>query len=181
MIFSGRAQGKNMSVTPDIPLASVFRQCRTDSFPLSVQTFSRGETIFFPGAPAEHVYFLLKGAVKLSRVYEAGEEITVALLRSNSVFGVLSLLTGQRSDRFYHAVAFTSVELLCAPIEQVERSLKNNPELSIFLLRGLSERILADRDDDRDVSTPRHGRSLAKLPANSVPRLRDSPRARNYS
>ena len=54
--------------------------------------------------------------VRLSRVYESGEEITVALLRENSLFGVLSLLTGQRSDRFYHAIAFTRVEMVTAPM-----------------------------------------------------------------
>jgi global nitrogen regulator NtcA len=84
----------------------------------------------------------MKGAVKLSRVYEAGEEITVALLRENSVFGVLSLITGQKSDRFYHAVAFTPVELLSAPIEHFQRSLMENPELSRLMLQGLSSRIL---------------------------------------
>ncbi|WP_445974560.1 global nitrogen regulator NtcA [Plectonema radiosum] len=114
----------------------------TGAFPPVVETFERNKTIFFPGDPAERVYFLLKGAVKLSRVYEAGEEITVALLRENSVFGVLSLLTGNKSDRFYHAVAFTPVDLLSAPIEQVEQSLKENPELSMLMLRGLSSRIL---------------------------------------
>jgi global nitrogen regulator NtcA len=112
------------------------------AFPPMVETFERGKTIFFPGDPAERVYFLQRGAVKLSRVYEAGEEITVALLRENSVFGVLSLITGQRSDRFYHAVAFTPVELLSVPIEQMEKSLKGNPDLSMVLLRGLSSRIL---------------------------------------
>lgn len=132
----------NMTVTQDKPLATVFRQMGGGSFPPVVETFERGKTIFFPGDPAERVYFLLKGAVKLSRVYEAGEEITVALLRENSVFGVLSLLTGNRSDRFYHAVAFTSVELLSAPIEQVEQALKENPDLSWLMLRGLSSRIL---------------------------------------
>lgn len=115
-----------MVVMQDRPLAAVFRQIGAGSFPPVVEVFERGKTIFFPGDPAERVYFLLKGAVKLSRVYEAGEEITVALLRENSVFGVLSLLTGQRSDRFYHAVAFTPVELLSAPIEQVEQSLKDS-------------------------------------------------------
>jgi global nitrogen regulator NtcA len=80
--------------------------------------------------------------VKLSRVYQGGEEITVALLRENSVFGVLSLITGHRSDRFYHAVAFTSVELLSVPIDQVEKALKDDPELSVFMLQGLSSRIL---------------------------------------
>ena len=47
---------------------------------------------YFPGDPAERVYLIRRGAVRLSRVYESGEEITVALLRENSLFGVLSLL-----------------------------------------------------------------------------------------
>ncbi len=132
----------NLSLTQTQPLASVFRKINKSSFPPIVENFERGKTIFFPGDPAERVFFLVKGAVKLSRVYEAGEEITVALLRENSVFGVLSLITGQKSDRFYHAVAFTPVELLSSPIEHVERALIENPELSMLMLRGLSSRIL---------------------------------------
>lgn len=129
-------------MTYDRPLAAVFRQISGGAFPPIVESFERGKTIFFPGDPAERVYVLIKGAVRLSRLYEAGEEITVALLRENSVFGVLSLITGHRSDRFYHAVAFTPVELLSLPIEQVEKALKEDPELSIVMLRGLSSRIL---------------------------------------
>ena len=123
-------------------LASVFSQIGAGMYNPVVEKYERGKTIFFPGDPAERVYFLIKGAVKLSRVYEAGEEITVALLRENSVFGVLSLITGQKSDRFYHAVAFTGVELLSAPIEQFQRSLTENPDLSRLMLQGLSSRIL---------------------------------------
>lgn len=111
-------------------------------FPSATESFERGKTIFFPGDPAEKVYFLRRGAVKLSRVYESGEEITVALLRENSVFGVLSLLTLQKSDRFYHSVAFTPVELLSVPTEQVERAMHADPELSTAMMRGLSSRIL---------------------------------------
>jgi global nitrogen regulator NtcA len=124
-------------------ISTVFRQIGLGStYMPSVISFERGKTIFFPGDPAERVYFLTKGAVKLSRVYEAGEEITVALLRENSVFGVLSLITGQKADRFYHAVAFTPVELIAVPIEQVEKALTVNPELAMLMLRGLSSRIL---------------------------------------
>ena len=140
--FPGLMNVIQLPVHQDKTLASLFRQLGGGRFPPMVENYDRGKTVFFPGDPAERVYFLLKGAVKLSRVYEAGEEITVALLRENSVFGVLSLLTGQRSDRFYHAVAFTPVELLSAPIDQVEQALKGNPELSMFMLRGLSSRIL---------------------------------------
>jgi CRP/FNR family transcriptional regulator, global nitrogen regulator len=131
-----------MLTITDQSLASMFRQIGGSVYTPSTETFERGKTIFFPGDPAERVYFLVKGAVKLSRVYEAGEEITVALLRENSVFGVLSLITGQKADRFYHAVAFTSVELLSVPIEQVEKALRENVELPMLMLRGLSSRIL---------------------------------------
>lgn len=132
----------DVSFPQEVSLATVFRQVGSNAFPPVVESFERGKTIFFPGDPAERVYFLVKGAVKLSRVYEAGEEITVALLRENSVFGVLSLITGQRSDRFYHAVAFTPVELMSAPIEHVQKALTENPELSLLMLQGLSSRIL---------------------------------------
>lgn len=137
-----RVAEKFMVMTLSNPLAAVFRQMSSGVFPPVAETFDRGKTIFFPGDPAERVYFLIKGAVKLSRVYEAGEEITVALLRENSVFGVLSLLTQHRSDRFYHAVAFTPVELLSVPIGQVEKALRDDPDLPMVLLRGLSSRIL---------------------------------------
>jgi CRP/FNR family transcriptional regulator, global nitrogen regulator len=119
-------------VHQDRPLLDVLKEITVGSFPPVVESFERGKTIFFPGDPAERFYFLVRGAVKLSRVYEAGEEITVALLRENSVFGVLSLITGNRSDRFYHAVAFTPVELLSVPIEHVEKALKENPELPMI-------------------------------------------------
>jgi len=130
-----------MVVLPEKSILEIFRSI-SSTFPPVVEPFDRGKTIFFPGDPAEKVYFLVKGAVKLSRVYEAGDEITVALLRENSVFGVLSLITGHRSDRFYHAVAFTPVSLLSVPIEQMQKALKENPDLSFVMLQGLSSRIL---------------------------------------
>jgi len=102
----------------------------------------RGKTIFFPGDPAERVYLLKRGAVRLSRVYESGDEITVALLRENSIFGVLSLLTGQRSDRFYHAVAFTRVDLISAPATSVRQAIEKDARVGLLLLQGLSSRIL---------------------------------------
>ena len=102
----------------------------------------RSKTIFFPGDPAERVYLIRRGAVRLTRVYESGEEITVALLRENSLFGVLSLLTGDRSDRFYHAVAFTRVEMISAPAGSVRNAIEADSGVGLLLLQGLSSRIL---------------------------------------
>ena len=109
---------------------------------VSTETVDRSKTIFFPGDPAERVYLIRRGAVRLSRVYETGEEITVALLRENSLFGVLSLLTGHRSDRFYHAVAFTRVELVSAPATSLRNAIEQDASVGLLLLQGLSSRVL---------------------------------------
>jgi len=108
----------------------------------NTEIVDRSKTIFFPGDPAERVYLIRRGAVRLSRVYESGEEITVALLRENSLFGVLSLLTGHRSDRFYHAVAFTRVEMMTAPAASVRKAIEEDTGVGLLLLQGLSTRIL---------------------------------------
>ena len=102
----------------------------------STELVERNKTIFFPGDPAERVYLIRRGAVRLSRVYESGEEITVALLRENSLFGVLSLLTGHRSDRFYHAVAFTRVEMVTAPAASVRAAIEADTGVGLRLLQG---------------------------------------------
>lgn len=137
-----------MIALPEQPLAEIFRQTAGSSFLPVTETFDRGKTVFFPGDPAERVYFLLKGAVKLSRVYEAGDEITVALLRENSVFGVLSLITGHRSDRFYHAVAFTPVELMSVPIEQMQKNPQGKSRVGGGDAPGVVVSDFADGDDD---------------------------------
>ena len=108
----------------------------------SLDLVERGKTIFFPGDPAERVYLLRRGAVRLSRVYETGEEITVALLRENSLFGVLSLLTGHRSDRFYHSVAFTRVEMISAPATSLRQAIEADARVGLMMLQGISSRVL---------------------------------------
>jgi len=134
----GSITGIGSGVAGAITLQEVIRSLSGST----VETVERSKTIFFPGDPAEKVYLLRRGAVRLSRVYESGEEITVALLRENSLFGVLSLLTGQRSDRFYHAIAFTRVEMVTAPATSVRRAIEQDASMGLLLLQGLSSRIL---------------------------------------
>jgi len=134
----GKLNLPNGSVAPNRTLLDVIRELDGSS----AEIVDRSKTIFFPGDPAERVYLIRRGAVKLSRVYESGEEITVAFLRENSLFGVLSLLTGHRSDRFYHAVAFTRVEITTAPAASVRQAIEADSGVGLLLLQGLSSRIL---------------------------------------
>jgi len=105
-------------VTQDKPLASVFRQ-EPGHF-LQLWKCLNGARRSFPGIRRNAFIFCLKALLSFLGFMRLGKKLPLAA--ANSVFGVLSLLT-PLSDRFYHAVAFTSV-VLSAPIEQVEQALK---------------------------------------------------------
>ena len=128
--------------TPAVPSSRTLQDVIRGLDGANSEMVERGKTIFFPGDPAEKVYLIRRGAVRLSRVYESGEEITVALLRENSLFGVLSLLKGHRSDRFYHSIAFTRVEMVTAPATSVRQAIEDDTSVGLLLLQGLSSRIL---------------------------------------
>ena len=128
--------------TPAVPSSRTLQDVIRGLDGANSEMVERGKTIFFPGDPAENVYLIRRGAVRLSRVYESGEEITVALLRENSLFGVLSLLTGHRYDRFYHSIAFTRVEMVTAPATSVRQAIEDDTSVGLLLLQGLSSRIL---------------------------------------
>ena len=137
----GRSAETSLTNAPN-PASRTLLEVIRDLEGANTEMVERNKTIFFPGDPAERVYLIRRGAVRLSRVYESGEEITVALLRENSLFGVLSLLTGHRSDRFYHSVAFTRVEMVTAPASSVRQAIEANTSVGLLLLQGLSSRIL---------------------------------------
>ena len=104
--------------------------------------YESSETIFLPGDPANKLYFIRKGAVRLSRINEDGEEITVDFLKEKTLFGVSSLLDIKGSESFYHAVAFTRVEIDTAPVSSVRSAIEADTNIAMILLQGLSERIL---------------------------------------
>lgn len=106
-----------------------------------IETFAVGETIFSPQEPAEQIYFLLEGAVKLSRIDEMEQEIPLVLLPPNSLFGFLSSITNN-SERSYCAVAWSPVSLFSLTNEQFQEALKELPELSTMIVRELSQRLL---------------------------------------
>ena len=129
-----RPVGSNFG-TPTAPATRTLQDVIRGLDGANSEMVERGKTIFFPGDPAEKVYLIRRGAVRLSRVYESGEEITVALLRENSLFGVLSLLTGHRSDRFYHSIAFTRVEMVTAPATSVRQAIEDDTSVGLLLLQ----------------------------------------------
>jgi CRP/FNR family cyclic AMP-dependent transcriptional regulator len=60
--------------------------------------FGRNEVIFHRDDPAQHVYLIASGTVKITVEEEDGQEVVIALMRGGDVFGDLALFDeGPRS------------------------------------------------------------------------------------
>ena len=108
----------------------------------TLERYNPSETIFLPGDNAKKLYLIKKGVVRLSRIYENGEDVTVAFLKEKNLFGVSSLLPSSKSESFYHAVAFTPVEMETAPASSVRLAIKADTTVGMLLIQGLTVRIL---------------------------------------
>ena len=61
---------------------------------IGTQSFARGEMIFHQGSIGSVLYIIVSGQVRISMIGEAGQELTVTILRNGDFLGELALLDG---------------------------------------------------------------------------------------
>lgn len=128
-----------------------------------IETFNRNQVIFYPGQSTDRLFFIQKGAVKLSSVFDSGHENALALLPKNSIFGSLPFLQALNSTQYCQAVALASSTVLSASIEQVEHALTRNTELASALLQVLGHRTITGHRLIEILSSNRTGMKLARF------------------
>jgi CRP/FNR family cyclic AMP-dependent transcriptional regulator len=105
----------------------------------------RGSTVFAQGAPANAVYCIVSGAVKLSVVSTSGKEAVVAMLESADFFGE-GCLPGQ-SLRMSRATPLMRTTLWRIPKTEMQRALKARPDFAErFLVYTLQRNIRIEED-----------------------------------
>ncbi|MBD3288927.1 cyclic nucleotide-binding domain-containing protein [candidate division KSB1 bacterium] len=123
------------------------------------------DIVYLEGDTGENLYFLKKGRVKISRVNEAGKEITLTMLEPGEIFGELGLFDDQ--PRQTTATALEDSLICMMRRADFEQLMSNKPELGFKLskLMGLRLRHFENRIDDlifRDVPS-RLARLLLRL------------------
>lgn len=93
---------------------------------------ANGETIFVQGEPADAVFLIIEGWVKLFRVSTGGAEAVVAILARNQSFGEAVALRDQPYPVSAEAIADT--QLLQIDGRWLRRQLMSDPELAVSLL-----------------------------------------------
>jgi CRP-like cAMP-binding protein len=96
-----------------------------------------GRYIFEKGSPAEALYVVLSGRVRIFDIVD-GKEEEVSRVSTGDSFGELSLLL--RTTHTKNAMAVEDSELMVVPRDEFEALLSSNPEVAEHFQRKLEER-----------------------------------------
>lgn len=107
--------------------------------------FQRGEIIFRQGDPADSIYFIVAGRIRLSVTDLGGKQATLGLLGPNELFGQQCLMFG-RKTRVMTAQAVAASELVMVPLETISQLLQRDSRLARFVLRDTIARMVGYED-----------------------------------
>jgi CRP-like cAMP-binding protein len=111
----------------------------------TAQAFRKGEVVFTQGDPADSIFHIEKGKLKLTVVSNQGKEAVIALLAGGDFFGE-GCLAGQ-IKRMSTATAMTDCETLRLDKVEMVRVLRDEPVFAeLFLHHLLSRNIRIEED-----------------------------------
>lgn len=134
------------------------RQLAAQAYP---RRLSRGQVLFVEGEPADAMYVVRSGRVKVSVASPRGDELVLSVLGPGDSFGELSLVDG--SPRSAGAEAVDDVQLVCLPAAAVQRLMSASAAVSLALAQELAELLRARTGASADLVFLDLPRRLAKL------------------
>lgn len=102
--------------------------------------YEAGQVIYVEGEPAESVYILESGWVKATRMTREGREQAMMFLRPIEIFGDIGVFASTTYPGT--VVALEPVEVWVIPAKTILAMIPRHPDLSMAIIRRLSERVL---------------------------------------
>ncbi|OEG00018.1 hypothetical protein BHF71_06555 [Vulcanibacillus modesticaldus] len=117
---------------------------------LMVKKFPKGTIIFVESDPAEAVYFLRKGKVRLSKSSYEGKEVVISILKSGELFAQASLFR----NTTYPVTAETieDSEIVIIRNKDLEKIILRYPEIGVSIIQIMGERLYSAHSKLRDVT-----------------------------
>ncbi|MDH3709081.1 MAG: Crp/Fnr family transcriptional regulator [Cyclobacteriaceae bacterium] len=96
--------------------------------------YNKGQFIYFEKEPADQIYMIAKGRVKIGSYSQQGKEITKTILSKGEVFGEMALTGEEYREDF--AQAMTEDTTVCPMnIDLMQQLMLNNKSLSLKIFR----------------------------------------------
>ena len=105
-----------------------------------VRKYKKGRIIFMEGEPGEAFFYIKSGLVKISKLSRDGREHILHVLNEGHVFAEVTLF----SNTEYPATAevLEDAEIGIIKNEDLEKVIKENPDLSLQLIKYLNKRLV---------------------------------------
>lgn len=104
-----------------------------------IKKLTKDTTVFHAGDPADAVFVVASGRVKVVITSSDGKEFILTVLGAGQVFGEMALL--ESAPRSASVVTLSGVELLVISRSDFQRLLESNPRISLRLMAILSRRL----------------------------------------
>ncbi|MEL7562520.1 Crp/Fnr family transcriptional regulator [Dehalogenimonas sp. 4OHTPN] len=112
--------------------------------------YLKNEYLFNEGEPANSVFIVTKGRVKLIKTSEDGREIVLGYLTANQMFGEEVLF--DESRRSFAAIAVEDTRLCACYKSSFETLLAQNSQLSLKVIKSLGDKIRRITEQLADVA-----------------------------
>ncbi len=126
---------KNTQLFEDLSEAELEQVSRITPY----KKFAAGDVIYHMEDPADALYFVREGMVKISMYFPNGKEMILALLGQYDIFGELLLLPSERRPNQAEAVSDTT--LIVLPERDFERLLSQHPAIAMKFIKVMSTRL----------------------------------------
>lgn len=101
--------------------------------------YKKGETILRAYDSPPGVFCIKSGYVRVYSISEQGEEITLIIFKPGDSFPLVWAINNM--ENFYNVEAMTDVEIWRAPKDRFLKFIKENPEVTVLLMRRVITRL----------------------------------------
>lgn len=111
---------------------------------MKVNEYEKKSMVFREGEPINHIYFINRGIVKLTKISEGGREQILRVLFPGDFFAPYVLIGEVKNHA--NAIVINDAEISMIPHEDFKQIMISNPMLSLKFSLAITER-LYDSDD----------------------------------
>jgi CRP/FNR family transcriptional regulator, nitrogen oxide reductase regulator len=140
--------------------------------PARTSAVTKGGICFLQGGPAEAVYVLVRGTIKLVKTDADGRQVIVQVIEPNDCFGYVGTFDGGTHQ--VSAEAAQDSRVLVWDVETVRRLMRTHPAIADNGLRLLAGRVEQDWDRVHDLVTARIEQRIARALLQMVRRQSES-------
>ncbi|MEM7549043.1 MAG: Crp/Fnr family transcriptional regulator [Bacteroidota bacterium] len=102
--------------------------------------YKKGDYIYFPDEPANHIYLISDGRIKVGSFNNDGKEMVKAILSKGEIFGEMGLAGEEKRGDFAQAMD-DNVRICQLNIEDMKELMRDNQPLSLNMIKLIGWRL----------------------------------------